>query len=84
MVIALTMMDLLSRTDQYVDPRRLQAAFGERDDALPLIFLTGHGDIPLAVAALKRGAFDFVAKPCLSEACTMISESLTFLCESFK
>ena len=34
-----------------------------RGCTLPVIFLTGHGDVPMAVSALKNGAFDFVEKP---------------------
>lgn len=35
----------------------------ERNSTLPVIFLTGHGDVPLAVTTLKKGAFDFFEKP---------------------
>jgi two-component system response regulator DctR len=35
----------------------------ERIPAWPVVFLTGHGDVPMAVDALKLGAFDFVEKP---------------------
>ena len=34
-----------------------------RKAALPIIFITGHGDIPMAVSALKKGAVDFIEKP---------------------
>ena len=36
----------------------------ERGCSLPVIFLTGHGDVPMAVSTLKTGAFDFFEKPC--------------------
>jgi two-component system, NtrC family, C4-dicarboxylate transport response regulator DctD len=34
------------------------------DDALPVVLLTGEGDIPMAVSAMEQGAFDFLEKPC--------------------
>ena len=39
-------------------------ALNELGNRMPVIFLTGHGDVPMAVSALKKGAFDFVEKPC--------------------
>ena len=41
----------------------LQEALGERKVRMPIIFITGHGDIPMAVDAIKRGAYDFIEKP---------------------
>ncbi|MCZ4303843.1 response regulator [Zoogloeaceae bacterium G21618-S1] len=38
-------------------------ALRQRGSTLPIIFITGHGDVPMAVGALKRGAFDFIEKP---------------------
>jgi len=34
-----------------------------RNIRMPVIFITGHGDIPMAVDAMRRGAFDFIEKP---------------------
>ncbi|MFM8325595.1 MAG: response regulator transcription factor, partial [Pirellulaceae bacterium] len=41
----------------------LQAALTRQGSRLPIIFLTGHGDIPMSVRAIKAGAIDFLTKP---------------------
>lgn len=41
----------------------LQKVLKERQSLLPIIFITGHGDIPMAVEAIRRGALDFIRKP---------------------
>ncbi|SOE94334.1 two-component system, NtrC family, C4-dicarboxylate transport response regulator DctD [Burkholderia sp. D7] len=44
------------------------------DASLPVILVTGHGDIPMAVDAMRRGAYDFVEKPYSSEQLVDISQ----------
>lgn len=51
-----------------MDGLELQAALAEMDNAMPVIFLTGHGDIPASVQAMKAGAVDFLTKPVDEEA----------------
>ena len=46
-----------------LDGRQLLSRLQALDAALPIIMITGHGDITDAVAAMKDGAYDFVAKP---------------------
>jgi two-component system response regulator FixJ len=41
----------------------LQRELRKRDAAVPVILITGHGDIAMAVTAIKDGAFDFIEKP---------------------
>jgi len=41
----------------------LQRALAERNLGLPIVFLTGHGDIPMSVRAMRAGAEDFLTKP---------------------
>ena len=42
---------------------QLQQELNRRGETLPIIFITGHGDVPMAVNAVKSGAYDFLEKP---------------------
>ncbi|CAN1490357.1 TtrR Response regulator [Burkholderiaceae bacterium] len=41
----------------------LQDRLLERKSPLPIVFITGHGDVPMAVNTMKKGAMDFIPKP---------------------
>lgn len=41
----------------------LQELLVQRRNTLPIIFITGHGDVPMAVEAMQKGAVDFIQKP---------------------
>lgn len=46
-----------------IDGLELQRQLAARGSRLPIIILTGHGDVPMAVEALRAGALDFIQKP---------------------
>ncbi|MFR1631255.1 MAG: response regulator transcription factor [Sutterella wadsworthensis] len=55
-----------------------QAVMNERGFSLPVIFLTGHGDIDMAVMALHEGAADFIQKPVDNERLLAVIASTAF------
>mgnify|MGYP000282117247 FL=1 len=46
-----------------MDGLELQSILNGQNSTLPIIFITGHGDIPMAVEAMRLGALDFMRKP---------------------
>lgn len=46
-----------------MDGMELQAELARRNNNIPIIFITGHGDIPMSVRAMKAGAVEFLPKP---------------------
>ena len=51
-----------------MDGMELQKKLNDKHSILPIIFVTGHGDVPMAVDAMKEGAVDFIQKPYREEA----------------
>jgi RNA polymerase sigma factor (sigma-70 family) len=46
-----------------LDGLELQERLAEKETPVPVIFISGHGDIPMSVKAMRRGAIDFLPKP---------------------
>ncbi len=61
-----------------MDGLQLLEAARKVDSELPVILMTGHGDVPLAVSAMRQGAYDFIEKPF---ATARLVESATRACE---
>ncbi|MFV3383672.1 sigma-54-dependent transcriptional regulator [Pseudomonas sp. NY15354] len=51
-----------------IDGLQLLEQLHGRDNDLPVLLITGHGDVPLAVQAMRAGAYDFLEKPFASDA----------------
>ena len=54
----------------------LQDRLLERQSPLPLVFITGHGDVPMAVDTMKKGALDFIQKPFKEEELLALMERM--------
>ncbi len=54
----------------------LQDKLMERKSPLPIAFITGHGDVPMAVQTMKKGATDFIEKPFKEEALVSLVEKM--------
>ena len=54
----------------------LQDRLIERNSPLPIVFITGHGDVPMAVDTMKKGALDFIQKPFNEEALIALVERM--------
>jgi FixJ family two-component response regulator len=65
-----------------LDGMELQAELVARGFDLPIVFLTGHGDIPMSVQAMKQGAVDFLTKPVDDEALLDAVRQALRQCES--
>ena len=50
-----------------MDGMELQEILNARGLYLPIIFITGHGEVPTAVTAMRKGAFDFIQKPFVNQ-----------------
>ncbi|WP_432720778.1 sigma-54 dependent transcriptional regulator [Jeongeupia wiesaeckerbachi] len=50
-----------------MDGEQLLERLRQQDDQLPIILITGHGDIPMAIRAVRAGAFEFLEKPVAPE-----------------
>lgn len=60
-----------------MDGLELQEHLARRDCPLPIVFISGHGDIPMSVRAMKAGAVDFITKPFRDETLlSAVAESL--------
>ena len=54
----------------------LQDRLIERKSPLPIVFITGHGDVPMAVNTMKKGAMDFIEKPFKEDALVSLVERM--------